>query len=430
MTVVDHGFDLVTNAIEGVDEPTGSIRDRVQADGEPTPTASSPMGKESTMIEQPVDTPNQKYNVVVWATGRVGKLAIRAVADRPNLDLVGVWVHSESKDGQDAGILADTDPLGVTATRDKDAILGTEADCIIYTGPATNRPREAIDDFCSILEAGKNIVTTSIPGLVYPRGSMRGSALSRITEAAHRGNSSIYSTGIEPGFGCDLFAVALTSMSSRVYSIRGLEITDYSRDNLLYEMRELFGFGQPLDYQGGVTMPGVITFGWGAAVTMVAEALGVQLDEIRESCEFAPAPRRLETNSGVIEPGTVGAIWFRCIGMLDGEEVITIEHIDRMCDDVAPDWPKSRAGGIDGVWRVIIEGEPSFDAEFEVGFNSDEDSTPHGLLATGMRAVNAIPWVCAAPPGLVDALHIPNTPAIGALRPKRDGIPTLSQAPG
>ena len=377
------------------------------------------------MMQNPVDTPERKYKVVVWATGRVGKLAIRTIADRPNLDLVGVWVHSESKEGQDAGTLAGIDPLGVMSTRDKVAILETDADCVVYTGPATNRPREAMEDFCRILGAGKNIVTTSLPGLVYPRGSMRESALRRLSDSANRGSSSIYSTGIEPGFGCDLFAVALTSMSSRIYSIRGLEITDYSRDNLVYEMRELFGFGQPLDYQGGVMMPGVITFGWGAAVTMVAEALGVRLDEIRESCQFAPAPRRLETASGVVETGRVGAIWFRCIGVVEGEEAITIEHVDRMCDDVAPDWPKSRAGGIDGVWRVIIEGEPSFDAEFEVGFNANEDSTPHGLLATGMRAVNAIPWVCASEPGIVDALHLPNTPAIGALRPKRDGIPTL-----
>jgi hypothetical protein len=374
---------------------------------------------------QPVDTPDRHYEVVIWATGRVGKLAIRTVADRPNLDLVGVWVHSESKEGQDAGVLAGIDPLGVAATRDQDAILAGNAECVVYTGPATNRPREAIEDFCRILEAGKNIVTTSLPGLVYPRGSMRESALTRLTASAQRGGSSIYSTGIEPGFGCDLFAVALSSMSSRIYSIRGLEITDYSRDNLVYEMRELFGFGQSLDYQGGVMIPGVIKFGWGAAVTMVAEALGVQLDDIRESCQYAPAPRRLQTASGVIEPGTIGAMWFRCVGVVDGEEVITIEHVDRMCEDIAPHWPKSRAGGIDGVWRVIIEGEPSFDAEFEVGFNTDEDSTPHGLLATGMRAVNAIPWVCAAEPGIVDALHIPNTPAIGALRPRREGIPTL-----
>jgi 2,4-diaminopentanoate dehydrogenase len=377
------------------------------------------------MRQEPLDHPEQSYKVVVWATGRVGRLAIRAVADRPNLELVGVWVHSESKDGKDAGTIAGIDPLGVAATRDAAAILAGDADCIIYTGPATSRPREAITDFCHILESGKNIVTTSVPGLVYPRGSIKESTVQRIVDSAIKGGSSIYSSGIEPGFGCDLLAVAMASMSNRIYSIRGLEITDYSRDNTVYEMRELFGFGQPMDYQGGIMMAGVITYGWGAAVTMVAEALGVQLDEIRETCEFAASPRRLETLSGVIEPGTVAAVWFRCIGVIDGREVITIEHVDRMAEDVAPDWPKSRAGGIDGVWRVIIEGEPSFDAEFETGFNSDEDSTDHGLLATGMRAINAVPWVCHAAPGLVDALHIPLTPAIGSLRPRRDGITTI-----
>jgi 2,4-diaminopentanoate dehydrogenase len=371
------------------------------------------------------DLSNKKYKVVVWATGRVGKLAIRAVADRPTLELTGVWVHSEAKDGKDAGTLAGIEPLGVRATRDASTLLDGEADCVIYTGPATSRPREAIEDFCAILRSGKNVVTTSLPGLVYPRGSMRESTLKRIIDAGHQGNASIYSSGIEPGFGCDLFAAALTSMSDRVFSVRGLEITDYSRDNTIYEMRELFGFGQPMDYSGGIKVPGVIKFGWGAAVTMVAESLGVELDEIRETCEFAPSQRRLETASGVIEPGTVGAVWFRCIGVVDGQEVITVEHVDRMAKDVAPDWPKSRAGGIDGVWRVIIEGEPSFDAEFEVGFNPDEDATPHGLLATGMRAINAIPWVCKARPGLVDALHMPITSAVGALRPHREGIPAF-----
>ena len=176
--------------------------------------------------------------------------------------------------------------------------------CIIYTGPATSRPREAITDFCRILESGKNIVTTSVPGLVYPRGSIKESTVQRIVDSAIKGGSSIYSSGIEPGFGCDLLAVAMASMSNRIYSIRGLEITDYSRDNTLYEMRELFGFGQPMDYKGGIMMPGVIKYGWGAAVTMVAEALGVQLDEIRETCEFAPSPRQLETLSGIIVSST------------------------------------------------------------------------------------------------------------------------------
>jgi hypothetical protein len=365
------------------------------------------------------------YKVIVWATGGIGKYAIRTIADRANLELAGVWVHSPGKDGADAGTLAGIQPLGVPATRDESALLASDADCVVYAAPATDRMSAALDDFCRILAAGKNIVTTSVSGLVYQRGSLSHRYLQAIREAAQAGSSSIFSSGIEPGFGCDLFPIALMSMSHKVYSVRGIEITNYSEYGNEYDMRELFGFGQPLDYQGGLKRPGVLRWGWGAAVTMVADALGVQLDEIRESCEFSATPRRLTTAFGVVEAGTVGATRARCTGVVDGEEVITIEHVDRIADDLAPDWPTSRSGGTDGTWRVIIDGEPSFDAEFEVGCRPGDNHNDHGLLATGMRAVNAIPWVCAAEPGVVDALHMPLTSAIGALHPHRGGVPAF-----
>jgi hypothetical protein len=279
-----------------------------------------------------------------------------------------------------------------------------------------------LEDFCQILAAGKNLVTTSLPGLVYERGSLSDRYLDPIREATRAGSSSMFASGIEPGFGCDLFPIALMTMSHSVYSVRGIEISNYSQYPVEFDMRELFGFGQPLDYQGGLKAPGVLRWGWGAAVTMVADALGVELDEIRETCEFQPTPRRLDTACGVIEKGTVGAIWAKCIGVVDGQEVIAIEHVDRMADDLALDWPVSRSGGTDGTWRVMIDGEPSFDGEFEVGFQKGENASDQGLLATGMRAVNAIPWVCDADPGIVDALHMPLTSPLGALRPRRDGI--------
>jgi hypothetical protein len=59
---------------------------------------------------------DRSYKVVVWATGGVGKYAIRTIANRPNLELVGAWVHSAQKDGQDVGTLAAIDPVGVAAT--------------------------------------------------------------------------------------------------------------------------------------------------------------------------------------------------------------------------------------------------------------------------------------------------------------------------
>jgi hypothetical protein len=103
---------------------------------------------------------NDKYKVAVWATGGVGKYAIRTIADRPNLDLVGVWVHSDNKNGKDAGELAGIDPIGVAATQDESTILGGDADCVVYAAPAPPRMKEAIGDLCRILAAGKNVVTT------------------------------------------------------------------------------------------------------------------------------------------------------------------------------------------------------------------------------------------------------------------------------
>src|SRR5262249_22078396 len=154
--------------------------------------------------------------------------AIRTIADRPNLELVGVWVHSDSKGGKDAGELAGIDPLGVPATRDEAEILNGDADCVVYAAPAPPRMKEALGDLCRILAAGKNIVTTAIPGLVYPRGSLPVKVTDAISAAAAAGRSSLFSTGIEPGFGADLFPIALMSMSNKVYSVRGIEITNYS----------------------------------------------------------------------------------------------------------------------------------------------------------------------------------------------------------
>jgi hypothetical protein len=158
---------------------------------------------------------------------------------------------------------------------------------------------------------------------------------------------------------------------------------------------------------------------------MVADALGAELDDIRETCEFQATPRDITTAFGLVEAGTVGATRARCIGVVDGQDIITIEHVDRLADDLAPDWLKGRTGGTDGIWRVIIDGEPSIDAEFEVGHRPGESHNDHGLLATGMRAVNAIPWVCEAEPGIVDALHIPLTSPVGSLHPHRDGVPAF-----
>ena len=97
---------------------------------------------------------DRPLRVIQWATGSVGRHAIAAMAEHPGLELAGVWVHSESKEGVDAGEIAGIEAQGVAATRDKDALLALDADCVLYAPLLADT-----DEMCRILEAGKNVVT-------------------------------------------------------------------------------------------------------------------------------------------------------------------------------------------------------------------------------------------------------------------------------
>ena len=85
--------------------------------------------------------PARPVRVAVWSTGGIGSIAIRAIGRRPDLELVGVWVHSPDKVGRDAGELAGIDPIGLAATDDVDAILGAGVDCVVYAARARSRTR-------------------------------------------------------------------------------------------------------------------------------------------------------------------------------------------------------------------------------------------------------------------------------------------------
>src|SRR5271154_1946533 len=109
-----------------------------------------------------------KHRVVVWATGGIGSIAIRTITNRPNLELVGVWVHSDEKVGKDAGELAYGEPIGVIATNDADALIALKPDCVVYAASGPERDAIAIPDYVRFLEAGINVVSTSTTRLINP----------------------------------------------------------------------------------------------------------------------------------------------------------------------------------------------------------------------------------------------------------------------
>ena len=344
-----------------------------------------------------------RYRVVVWSTGGVGALAIAAIARRPDLELVGVWVHDPDKVGRDAGELAGIAPVCVPATSDADALIALAPDCICYAASGESRPTEAVDDFCRMLAAGIDVVTTSVPGLLYSPGFDAGE-VARVEEACRAGGASLYVSGIEPGFAGDHLVLTLATLSDRIRSVRTQEIFGYEHYPVAFTMFEVFGFGKPLEHRCLMEIPGVQASAWGPPVQLVADQLGVELSGIRETYEKRVTNRRLDVAAGTIDAGTVGAVRFETIGVVDGRDAIVIEHVNRMAADLAPDWPTAER---DGTYRIVIDGEPSLSCDLQIG--SAESFSHDGMIATTMRVVNAIPFVCDAAPGIATSTSLPLT---------------------
>lgn len=341
------------------------------------------------------------YRVVGWSTGNLGKVAIRAITRRPDMELVGVGVHSPEKAGLDAGVVAGIEPLGLKTTADMGALIALKPDCVVYSGPGESRDPEVVSKLVRFLEAGINVVTVSSTGLMHPP-THRADLRRALEAAAAKGGATAYSTGLEPGFAGDHLPLMLTMMSETVRSIRVQEIFRYDG----YPVREMMfngmGFGMPMDFQPFIAKPEVQVATWGGSLHKMAERLGAKLDDIRCTFERMITPRTLEVASGTIEAGTVGAIRFETIGVIGGRDAIVIEHINRMADDVAPEWPTAARNG---TYRVIIEGSPNMVCDLVMG--RPETFSPEGRVATTMLMVNAIPYVCDAPAGLLTSVDLP-----------------------
>jgi len=331
----------------------------------------------------------------------VGRFALRCIIQHPELELVGVWVHDPKKAGHDAGALCGLPPTtGVRATNDADALLALDADCVCYTATADLRPFEAIEEICRILAAGMDVVSTSLVPLVHPKTFMP-EVRDKLAEACARGGTSFFTSGIDPGFANDVLPLVLTGLSQRWEEVRCLEIINYTTYDQPQVLFETMGFGKPLDHMSLLTMPGSLTFAWGGAIRTLAEGLGVELDSIEEWLERRPAERPLRILDRTVEPGTMAALRFEVRGMVGGRAALVVEHVTRLDDALAPDWPQGRGG-----YRVMIEGSPRMECVLEMA-DEHGDHAVGGVVLTAARIVNAIPAVCAARPGPLSALDLP-----------------------
>jgi hypothetical protein len=344
--------------------------------------------------------------VVVWSTGGVGSLAIDAVHRRPDLELVGVWVHSQDKVGRDAGELAGREPFGIAATNDAGALIGLQPDCVVYAAAGPERDAAAVPDYIRLLEAGINVVTTTSTSLVYPPTYYIPDWRDRLEATAKSGNASLYASGIFPGFGSDQLALLLTTQSKKIRCLNVTEVALNDHYPVADTMMNGMGFGHPLDFEPMLKTPGFIEMAWAAPIQLMADGLGVEIEEVRGSLDRRLTDRDIEVAFGTVKAGTCGATLTRAAGVVNGREAIVVEHIIRMARDVAPDWPASE---FDATYRVDIEGEPDIHCSMNLGGAEGHGAGRAAMAATAMRVVNAIPFVVGAPPGLLSSLDMPNT---------------------
>jgi hypothetical protein len=343
--------------------------------------------------------PNTPYRVVQWTTGNVGKSSVAAIASNPNLELVGLYAWSDEKAGRDAGELVGIEPLGVTATNDVDALLALKPDCVVYN-PMWNN----VDELVRILSAGVNVVASAS----FITGHNLGDDRARLEEAAQKGGATLFGSGVSPGF-AELLAIVAATACDRVDKITIAE----SADTTLYDSPDTerpTGFGTAIDDPALEPMAANGTAVFAEAVALVADAIGVELDEIKCVPEYAQTTEDLVMASWTIPAGYVAGVAASWQGIVNGTTVIDINVRWKKGQTLEPDWQLDADG-----WKITIEGRPT--VTMQVGFlppqdmiesaTSIEDFFVLGHIMTAMPPIHAIAAVVAAAPGIATYNDLP-----------------------
>jgi 4-hydroxy-tetrahydrodipicolinate reductase len=298
----------------------------------------------------------------------------------------------------------------VVATDDIEAALATRPDCVVYTAHSETRMMEAAEDQARCLRLGINVVSSSLFMLQYPDSPDITFLADPLKTACAEGKATCFNNGIDPGFANDTMPLVFTGLSEYWSSVRMREVINYSTYEQEHTIREVMGFGYPVDHDCMLFGEGMLSLGWGGSVRSVAAGLGVTLDKVYEVHERLPLAKDVHNGMGVFKAGTTGAMRFEVRGVLDGRDVIVLEHVTRITDDIAPDWPQGKG------YRVIIEGEPRMEISMDMA-DRNGDHAVAGVIQTATVIVNAVPAVVEHPPGMVAAMDLPKITGKGLYRP-------------
>jgi hypothetical protein len=334
-----------------------------------------------------------EYRVVQWATGTIGARALRAVIEHPHMTLAGVYVHGQDKAGRDAGELCGVESTGVTATASVDEIVELGPDCVLYMPTSLD-----LDELCRLLTAGINVVTTC--GAFHHPPSIDAEVRARMQTACELGGASVHSTGSSPGFITEAVPLVLTSIQRRLNALTIDEYADLSQRNSPELLFDLMGFGRPAgpfeqfraDY---------LRSSFGPSLRLVADAIGLSLDSVEASGELAMAGRETKLAAGTLSAGSVAAQRITISGIHAGRPLIQFRATWYCTADLDPAWEVRETG-----WHVSVDGDAPLEVTLQMPIPLDRMAAVSPAY-TANRAVNAVPYVCAAAPGIHSTLDLP-----------------------
>ena len=345
------------------------------------------------------------YRVIQWATGTVGKAALIHFIENPVIELAGVYVTNPDKVGKDAGELVGLPPTGVIATNDADALIATQADCVLFAGLVADH-----DLFDRLLRSGKNVISPAGPFNPTERYQ---AVFDRIEEACRAGGTSFHGCGIHPGFSGDILPLTLCRLMNRVDLIEVTEVIDKLRNPMIYT--EVMGFGRdPDELLANPSRSPEAPFAFEGSMRMVIEGLGKTLERITTRLEVAKATQDIPYTlgaglpvSGVIKQGTVAGQHYEWTAWADGQPLLVYHFYWVMGEHVEPQWLHGES-----CYKVAIHGDPPLEVHLMGGVQDDGRRPFLGLPWTGLLGATVVPQVCDAAPGIVTHLDL------GVVRPR------------
>lgn len=316
--------------------------------------------------------------VIQYGVGAIGREIAKLLIERDH-DVLGAIDQSDELIGRDLGELLGGSAMDVSIDDDAERVLAHMADVVMHS--TRSRLDEIAPDIRHVLAAGSNLISTC-EELAYPAYRHAGLA-AEVHERAVKHGVTVLGTGVNPGFVMDYWPLVMSSACRRIDAIRVERAVDARQRR--YPLQKKIGAGlSPEDFQKTVGSGGGHV-GLAESVALLAAGLRVELDGIRETIEPVVADTPVASEFFQVDPGQVLGLHQQAHGTIQGQDVITLDL--------------TMALGASNRDRVLIEGEPPLDVTVANGI--------HGDVATASVAVNMIPRVLEAPPGLVTMKDLP-----------------------